>query len=54
MYTLAAAYFLNVETKRYLQTLLLTIDEVKTGGLILCGDFNFIQLPTLDTTARPT
>ncbi|CAH2246010.1 Hypothetical predicted protein [Pelobates cultripes] len=52
--TLIATYFPNERQGQYLRMLLNKIDGIKQGNIILCGDFNSIQSPTLDTTATLT
>ncbi|CAH2328529.1 Serine threonine- kinase N2 [Pelobates cultripes] len=53
-YTLVTAYFPNSDSTNFLNKLLQTVEDHRQGGLILCGDFNFIQSPQLDTSATPS
>ncbi|CAH2222758.1 Hypothetical predicted protein, partial [Pelobates cultripes] len=53
-YTLVATYFPNDNQAAFRTTLLNKVDRYKLGGLIIGGDINFIQSPSLDTTASLT
>ncbi|CAH2282664.1 Hypothetical predicted protein, partial [Pelobates cultripes] len=52
-YTLVSTYFPNTGAEVFLRRLMQKIEQHKLGGLILCGDFNFITSPEEDTTAVP-